>query len=232
MFYSYRTSFRALDDVYRATRAAMEQQWSELEKLDTKEKEIRKDHGLTAQGKQERLAAIEEKRKICEKSLSVFRADAVRRLEVARDEALKAPSKWQINGRHIDKNVQALIDSGILTDSELIALAAEPQNLTMARIYAKELHKRAERAEQLHKPDEERARLEYAAIALDELRNPVEALFSSYSVIFDNALRTDQLYADGTAAMYPETFAESLQTAENLDNENRDHTEQLYPPTT
>lgn len=213
---------QSLAAAYKEYRTKHEKAVTQLHDIESDIEETRKNKDYTEKAKNARLILLQQKMRDAVQALENIQNDAKQRFGAIRKDARSAFTQYRPNTESIDRNMLDLLDSGILSPSEIIEIINEKQylsnNYTMARLIGRKLEIMCE-SDKITS-ESERQQLLSVAYQLDSVSSPVEKMIDSFAYNAEMALRSDTLLAAGVAeSIMPSALAELNAAAAAIDGE-------------
>ena len=205
-----------IDQAYKEARAAYTRTYEDIEALKAKEKALRfgeeakkysPDHRNTL------LREIDEKIKTSKAYLRTIREDLENAAGKVRAEAEKTfAKKFSVNPQSLDMQLTKLLESGILSDDELLHISDKYNDVTNRRMIAKYVTERGEKTNS--RP------LKVHGFELYNEQPPHIASINNYLETCLLGLRDDPIVANGYAERgYPEYAEKAFAAGETITDE-------------
>lgn len=178
---------RQAQDVYNDMRGRYEKICGELDKLTEKERELRRNaNQYSAAGLTQRTEEVYAKQRQLKSELDGFGSEWARRTREIRDrcESMFA-EKYGIDPKQVDQNGLALINSGLLSDHELLKLAdSYTDNQAMRRFCGAAIEERG------RNNSDDQLRAAGAAMVSKSQEQPHLAIFDGFCELQSRGIRT------------------------------------------
>lgn len=212
----------SLRSAYNDYRKQYEKTAERLHDIESDIEETRKNKDYTPKAKDSRLMLLRQKQVEQTRNLESIQNSAKQEFSRIRKDARSAFTQYRPNAESIDRDMLDLLDSGILSPSEIIEIINEKEylqnNYTMSRMLGRKLEIMCE-SDKITS-ESERQQLLSVAYQLDSVSSPVEKMIDSFTVSAIAALRSDTLLADGVhESIMPDVFAELDAAAAAIDGE-------------
>ena len=211
---------QSLATAYKEYRTKYEKAADRLHEIERDIEETRKNRDLTQKARDARSFLLQQKRSAAVQDLENIQSDAKQRFGAIRKDARLSFTQYRPNTESIDRDMLDLLDSGILSPSEIVEIINEKgylqNNFTMSRMLGRKLDLMADKL-----PNQaDRQKIQALAYQLEEVSSPVEKMIDSFTTTAIAALRSDTLLADGIAeAVVPDALAELDAAAAAIDGE-------------
>lgn len=199
--------------VYKEMREKHGRLAADLDALNQKLDEVSKSRDLTFTAKLQRQTELRGQVYKAQTALDAVQVEARQKFGGIRKAAREAFPAYRIDKGAIDRDALELIDSGVMSASELVEFVNREdyanKNYTMSRLVAGRLQKLADEMSERPHDESERQRIQALAFQLGDVQSPIEKALGKFGTVAEMALRGDALLADGIAeSMMPEISAQ------------------------
>lgn len=205
-----------IDQAYKEARAAYTRTYEDIEALKAKEKALRfgeEGNKYSPEHRNTLLREIDEKIKTSKAYLRTIREDLENAAGKVRAEAEKTfAKKYSVNPGSLDMQLTKLLESGILSDDELLHISDKYNDVTNRRMIAKYVTERGEKTNS--RP------LKVHGFELYNEQPPHIASLNNFVETAMLGLRDDRVVADGYAERgYPEYAEKAFAAGETITDE-------------
>lgn len=208
-----------LDALYQSIRTELTECFEAIAAADTERETVDNDVTLSAIGRAQKYERIDTAKRAAAQRAERIADEAREQFAQIRADAVKAAGgRFTVRPQDIDRDAVTLLQSGILTDAELLNLAdSYADNATMRRLIGKAL---TERAEARNIYDDMRTALAAKGDELTDTRTPLDKILDEYGTIFEAGTRPDATRANGIdRILYANALTEARTAALAIDSE-------------